>query len=74
MTKYELVNKNIDVIVKLIKNDLTTAKVVRDLEIFETFHSLQGRKTERYHKLSRQFGISTRMIIKIVGNLNKTIR
>jgi hypothetical protein len=74
MTKYELVNRNIDVVVKLIKNDLTTAKIVRDLEIFETFHSLQGSKTERYHKLSQQFGISTRMIIKIVGNLNKTIR
>jgi hypothetical protein len=74
MTKYELVNRNIDVVVKLIKNDLTTAKVVRDLEIFETFHSLQGRKTERYDKLSKEFGISTRMIIKIVGNLNKTIR
>jgi hypothetical protein len=74
MTKYELVNRNIDVVVKLIKNDLTTAKVVRDLEIFETFHSLQGSKTERYDKLSKEFGISTRMIIKIVGNLNKTIR
>ena len=74
MTKYELINNNIDVVVSLVKNDLTKMDVIRHIEIYETFHSIQGTKGERYKKLGKTFSLQPETIRKIINNLNRQIK
>ena len=74
MTKYELINSNIDVVVSLVKNNLTKVDIIKHLEIYETFHSLQGTKTERYSTLGRMFNLQPDTVRKFINNLNKKVK
>lgn len=74
MTRYELVNTNIDVVVALVKNGLTKVDIIKHLEIYETFHSLSGTKTERYKKLGKTFNLKPETIRKIINKLNKKVK
>lgn len=71
MTKYDLINGNIDVIVDLVKNNLTRVDIIKHIEIYETFHSVQGKKHERYKELAKKFNLKPDTIKKIINNLNK---
>lgn len=74
MTQYELLNNNIDVVVKLIKNKLAKIDMLKHIEIYEKYNTLTGTKSERYEKLGKIFNLKPDTVRKIINKLNKKIQ
>lgn len=72
MTRYELLNNNLSVIVQLIRNDIIPdATSIRWIQIYEEFYHLTGTKGERYKALAEKFNIHQDSVARIVNKLNK---
>ena len=74
MTNYELINNNLPIIVRLINNNLIGMDMMKNIEVFETFHSLTGSRWERYEKLGEKFNLSPFTIRNIIQKLNKKVK
>jgi Mor family transcriptional regulator len=74
MTKYDLINNNIRTVVKLIVNDIITTNTLRDVEIFEEFHTMVGIKQDRYKQLAQKYNYKPYTIRRIINNLNSKIK
>ena len=74
MTNYELLEKHLPVINKLVQNNLIHIDIFKQIEIYERFHSLTGLKKERYRKLSEELGITPLTVQRTVLKLSKPVK
>ena len=70
ITKYELINENLNTIVQLIRNNMLTINIITEIQIFDSFYSLEGNKTQRYKILATEYNLSTKTIQRIITKLN----
>lgn len=74
MTKYQFIDQQKDLIVKLINNGLITFSIMRDVNIYEHFLALTGKKKERYKTLEKIYGLNHFTIRNLITNLNQKMK
>lgn len=71
MIKYELIDDNIDIIVKLIRNGFMKVDVIKRLNIYENFQKEEGSRMERYKKVAEEHNLNASHVRKIIKELEK---
>jgi hypothetical protein len=73
-TCYELVEQNLNLIVTLINNSLMNINVLKYIEIYERYLSLNGNKGQRYEQLSEEYNMSVSSVKRYIQKMNKAIK
>ena len=73
MNLYQFINEseNLNVIVKLIRNNMMTSDVIQHIVLYDKFYQLEGKKGDRYKILAEEYGKHPDSISKIIRTLNK---
>ena len=76
MNRYELLKINEDVIFQFVKNGILSYKIIRDMEIFESYLQLQEDLTQelKFVLLGEEFGLSHKTIEPIIYTMKNEIR
>jgi hypothetical protein len=76
MNRYELLKENEDVIFQFVKNGILSYKIIRDMEIFESYLQLQEDLTQelKFVLLGEEFGLSHKTIEPIIYTMKNEIR
>lgn len=75
MNRYQLLNKNKNILFTFIKNGILSYQINRDMEIYESFITLDETLTNevKHYILGEQFELSSKRIQQILYNMQKDI-
>lgn len=74
MTVYQLMNEELQVIIKLTRNQLIKPDIINQITIYDTFYQMSGKKNERYKRVAELYKYHPDTIKKIILKLNKKIK
>lgn len=80
MTIYELIDKNLPFIIKMMENDLANVNLLKYIEIWERYQIMANDdgtempKMDKYEKLGEMYDHHPGTIKRIINKLNRDIK
>lgn len=71
MIKAELINDNLEVIMKLARNGIIKKEIINDFIIYDKFQNMSEDKMIRYEKLAKYYNMTSQTIRKKINKLQK---
>jgi len=75
MTRYELIKSNEELTFQYVKNGILSYQIIRDMDIYEKFNSLDNLTNEiKYILLADEFELSKSRIEQIITSMKSEIK
>lgn len=71
MIKAELINDNLEIIMKLARNGIIKKEIINDFIIYDKFQNMTGDKMIRYEILAKYYNMTSQTIRKKINKLQK---